>query len=233
MILRDINFPVRTATITGYILHPEYVKDENPRLEWEVSVQTEERMIDEEYFASPRISWGEFGFEMRRWSELEGKTIHFDAARDDLTVPHAFSYFDTHELIPYSTLKFGKREGNKFVIDWEGTCDPRLGEPYQTNVPFRIRTEAVFKKVSVMANHSDTDATTLERLSKYLDPADFIQHPLEEPAPDIPVEKRFGIFDPLLRWAFRRPAHSRLKYRYSIFKPRVEHAINNLKSNSF
>ncbi len=230
MILRDIHFPVREATISGYILDPDwlskYGKNEKLRLEWEVVVQTEEQTLfketDEECFADPRISWGEFSFPtMRRWSELEGKTIHFDAAKSDPSAPHPFSYFWTHELIPSSTLKFVKRAGNKFVIHWEGVCDPMLGEPYHKNVPFLIQTEATFKEITVRANPKDTDATTLERLSKYLDTSDFIQHPMKETVHNIPVENRFGVIDPLLRWVFGQPDTKQWVQRYSIFEPRV------------
>jgi hypothetical protein len=168
------------------------------------------------------MSWGEFSFPtMHRWLELEGKTIHFDASNDDLSAPHPFSYFWTHELIPSSTLKFGKRIGNKFVIHWEGTCNPFLGEPYNEDVPFLIQTEATFKEISVSGSQSDTDATMFERLSKYLDPADFIQQPMKETVWDDPVENRFGIIDPLLRWVFGCPSTVRTIQRYSIFEPRT------------
>jgi hypothetical protein len=229
MILRDIHFPVREATITGYMIEPEwlnkYEKDKTPRLEWEVVVQTEEKPIleesDDEFFAAPRMSWAEFRFpEMRRWLDLEGKAVHFDAAHRDLGVPPAFSYFWTHELIPYSTLKFVKRVGNKFLIHWEGTCNPMYEEPYYKDVPFLIQTEAVFKEISIQASRSDTDATTLERLSKYLDPADFIQHPMKETVRNVPVENRFGMLDPLLRWIFHYPSTRTHISRYSIFEPR-------------
>jgi hypothetical protein len=225
MILGDINLPVREATINGYILHPDYVKNENPGLDWEVIVQTEEKVLfeetDDEIYLSPRISWGEFSFPtMRRWFELEGKSLHFDAARDDLSAPHPFSYFNTHELIPSSTLKFAERAGNKFLIHWEGTCDALWVEPYNKDVPFLIQTEAVFKEISVMASESDTDATTRELLAKYLDPDDFIQHPLKEVAQNVAVENRFGIIEPLLRWVFGSPDTKQMKYRYSLFEPR-------------
>src|SRR5688572_679060 len=114
MILRDIHFPIREATISSYILDPDwlnkYGKNENPGLCWEVVVQTEEQPIGEEITAAPRISWGEFSFPLRRWLELEGQTIHSDAANQDPGA-HAFSYFWTHEVIPYSTLKFVKSVG--------------------------------------------------------------------------------------------------------------------------
>lgn len=230
MILRDIHFPIREATISGYMLNPDwlnkYGKNENPGLEWEVVVQTEEQTLyeetDEEIFVDPRISWAEFSFPtMRRWFDLEGKTVHSDATNRDPSAQVAFSYFWTHEAILNSTLKFVKRAGNKFVIHWEGTCDPLLGEPYHKDVPFLIQTEAAFKEITVQASQSDTDATTLERLSKYLDPADFIQHPMKEIVRDDPVENRFGIIDPLLRWVFRCPDTKRWVQRYSIFEPRV------------
>jgi hypothetical protein len=230
MILGDIHLPVREATISGYMLNPDwlnkYGENENAGLSWEVVVQTEEQIIcegtDEEAFIEPRISWGEFSFPtMRRWLDLEGKTLHFDAAVNELSMPHPFSYFDTHEMIPYSTLKFVKRAGNKFQIHWEGTCDPLLQEPYHKDVPFRIQTEAAFKEITVQAGESDTDATTRERLSKYLDPADFIQHPMKETVRYYPVENRFGIIDPLLRWVFGCPDTTRWVERYSVFEPRV------------
>jgi hypothetical protein len=229
MILRDIHIPVREATISGYMLNPDwlnrYGKNENAGLCWEVVVQTEEKSINEdtdELFFDPRLSWGEFSFPtMRRWLELEGKTLHFDAADGDLGAPHPFSYFGTHELIPYSTLNFVKRTGNKFQIHWEGTCHPLLDEPYNKNVPFRIQTEAVFKEITVQASRSDTDATTRERLSKYVDPADFIQHPMTETAREVPVENRFGIIDPLLRRIFGLPETTQWIQRYSVFEPRA------------
>jgi hypothetical protein len=145
---------------------------------------------DDEYFAAPRISWGEFSFpSMHRWYDLEGKILSSDMVGRTPSVPAgAYSYFSEHEAIPISTLKFVKRSGNKFVIHWEGI----LGEPYQKDVPFLIQTEAVFKGIGIMANQSDTDATTPERLSKYIDPADFIQHPMKETIRDFPVENRFG-----------------------------------------
>jgi hypothetical protein len=230
MILGDIQIPVQEASVSGYILDPDwldkYGKNEKPGLEWEVVVQTEERTLyeetEEEIFLSPRLSWAEFSFPaMRRWLELEGKTIHFDAADGDLSAPHPFSYFDTHEMIPDSTLKFVKRAGNKFLIHWEGTCDPLLEEPYYKNVPFRIQTEAAFKEINIHAGKSDTDATTLERLSKYLDPADFIQQPMKETVHPEAVENRFGMIDPLLRWVFGRPGTRRRVFRYSVFEPRA------------
>ena len=226
MILRDIHFPVREATISGYMLDPDwlnkYGKDENPGLCWEVVVDTEEQPIDEDLFPqAPRISWGEFSFPMRRWFELEGKIVHSDATNRDPSVPNAFSYFWTHEPIPYSTLKFVKRVGNKFVIHWQGTCNPMLEEPYNKDVPFLIQTEAAFKEISVQASQTDTDATTLERLSKYLDPADFLQHPMKEIVRHDPVENRFGIIAPWLRGLFGCPGTRRSVQRYSIFEPRV------------
>jgi hypothetical protein len=230
MVLRDINFPIREATISGYMLDPDwlnkYGKNENPGLKWDVVIETEEQAVygepDEETIASPRISWGEFSFPtMRRWIDLEGKIVHSDAANRDRSPQVAFSYFDTHEAILNSTLKFVERAGNKFVIHWEGTCDPLLDEPYNKDVPFRIQTEAVFKEITVQASRSDTDATTRERLSEYLDPADFIQHPMTETVRDIPIENRFGIIDPLLRWVFGLPGTRPWVQRYSVFEPRV------------
>jgi hypothetical protein len=230
MILRDIQIPVREATISGYMLDPDwlnkYGKDENPGLEWEVVVQTEEKAIcegtDDETIVDPRMSWGELSFPtMRRWLDLEGKTIHSDATNRDPSAQVAYSYFWTHEAILNSTLKFVKRAGNKFVIHWEGTCNPMLGEPYDKDVPFLIQTEAIFKEISIQASQSDTDATTLERLSKYLDPADFIQHPMKETVRVDPVENRFGIIDPLLRWVFGCPSTRRVVFRSSVFEPRV------------
>jgi hypothetical protein len=230
MILRDIHFPIREATVSGYMLDPDwlkkYGKDEKPGLEWEVVVETEEQVIgedtDDETFVSPRISWAEFSFPaMRRWFELEGKSVHFDAADSNASAPRPFSYFGTHEAISGSTLKFVERTENKFAIHWAGTCNPLLPEPYNTDVPFLIQTEAVFKEITVQASRSDTDATTRERLSKYLDPADFIQHPMKEVVHNMPVGNRFGIFDPLLRWVFRsNPGTGRWIRRYSIFEPR-------------
>lgn len=227
MILRDIHFPICEATITGYMINLDwlnkYGKDENPGLCWEVVVQTEELPeLDDLFPQAPRISWGEFSFPtMRRWFDLEGKTVHSDPANNDQGDPVAISYFWTHETIPYSTLKFVKRAENKFLIHWEGKCNPNLGEPYDTDVPFLIETEATFKEISVAATQSDTDATTLERLSKYLDPADFIQHPMKEIIRNDPVENRFGLIDPLLRRVFGFPSTKRSIQRYSVFEPRV------------
>ncbi len=231
MILRDISFPIREATISGYMLNPDslkkYGKNESPGLEWEVIVQTEEQAIfegaEEETIASPRISWGEFSFpDIRRWMDLEGKVVNSEMVNRTLNVPAgAYSYFWTHESILNSTLKFVKRDGNKFVIHWEGTCNPLLSEPYNKDVPFLIQTEAVFKEITVQASQSDTDATTRERLSKYIDPADFIQHPMKETVYNIPVENRFGIFDPWLRRLFHYPDTRQWVQRCSRFESHV------------
>lgn len=226
MILRDINFPVREATINGYLINLDwlnkYGKNENPGLCWEVVVDAEELPELADVFPqAPRISWGEFSFPtMRRWSDLEGKIVCCDADRDPHS-PVAVSYFWTHETVSHSTLKFVKRTNNKFEIYWEGKCNPHLGEPYHTDVPFLIETEAVFEQISLGASQSDTDATTLERLSKYLDPGDFIQHPIKETIREDPVENRFGVLDLALRWLFRCPDTVRTVQRYSVFKPRV------------
>jgi hypothetical protein len=231
MILGDIRLPIREATISGYMLDPDWLREyggnERPRLEWEVVVQTEERAIheetDDETILDPRMSWGEFSFPaMRRWLDLEGKIISYDATGDGARgVVRAFSYFATHEAMAESTLHFGERAGNKFVIRWQGTCDPLLEEPYHKNVPFLIQTEAVLQEITVHAAPSDTDATTLERLSKHIDPADLIQRPMKEVVHNVPVKKRFGIFDPLLGRIFRRPGAGRSIHRYSVFEPRV------------
>jgi hypothetical protein len=230
MILRDIQIPIQDATINGYMLNPDWLnkhgKDENPGLCWEVVVQTEEQTIfeetDDETIIAPRMSWAEFSFPtMRRWFDLEGKTVHFDKSDKNPGASAGFSYFWTHETMPSSTLTFVKRAGGKFEIQWEGTCHPLLEEPYYKNVPFLIQTEAVFQEIGIQASQSDTDATTLERLSQYLDPADFIQHLMKETVRIDPVENRFGIIDPLLRWIFRCPDTRRTVFRSSIFEPRV------------
>lgn len=243
MILRDIQFPIREATISGYMIKLDwlnkYGKNEDPGLCWEVVVQTEEQILFEETgdenFTAPRISWGEFSFPaMRRWFDLEGKILSSDMVSRTPSVPGgAFSYFWTHEAIPNSTLKFVKRSGNKFVIHWQGICDPLMGEPYGKDVPFLIQTEAVFKGISITASQSDTDATTLERLSKYLEPADFIQQPMKETVRDFPVENRFGVTDPLLRWVFGCPDTQRVVFRDSIFDPRPASEIHDLEDNNF
>lgn len=232
MILRDIRFPIRQATISGYMLPNKYGKDEYAGLYWEVVVQTEEQRIifeeDDHYeVTAPRISWGEFSFPtMRRWSDLEQKTLNSDIVGRTPDVPAgALSYFWTHECIPNSTLQFVKRTGNKFVIHWAGICEPQMREPYHKEVPFLIQTEAVFDKISIPASPSDTDATTLERLSKYLDTADLIQHPIKETVRDFPVKNRFGIFSPLLRWVSGRSDTERVVFRDSIFQPRLASEI--------
>lgn len=180
------------------------------------SGQTEEQLLGEDFSAAPRISCGEFSLPIRRWSELDGKIVYSDETILDRGAPNALSYFWTHESIPHSTLKFLKRTGNKFVIHWEGVCNPMFGEQYNENVPFIIQTEAAFKEITLSATQSDTDSTTLERLSKYLDTADLIQHPMKEIVRNVPVENRFGLIDPLLRWIFRRPDTRRSLQRYSI-----------------
>jgi hypothetical protein len=85
MILRELSFPVREATIFGYLLNPDwldkYGRDEYQGLAWEVIVQTEELMIDEEYYAEPRLTCGEFSLPIRRWPELEGQIVRSGAAR--------------------------------------------------------------------------------------------------------------------------------------------------------
>ena len=47
MILRDIQLPIREATIIGYMSDPawqnKYGKDENPGLCWDLVVQTEKK----------------------------------------------------------------------------------------------------------------------------------------------------------------------------------------------
>ncbi|HEX8287618.1 MAG TPA: hypothetical protein VF556_06480 [Pyrinomonadaceae bacterium] len=224
MILRDIHFPVREATISGYILNPDwlgkYGENENPGLCWEVEVHTEEQSVGESFLDNAQMSCGEFSLPIRRWTELEGKTVVSDKNNKDIGAPNALSHFWTHELIPYSTLKFGERAENKFVVHWEGVCHPMLDEPYDTNVPFLIQTEAVFKEISVSASQSDTDATTLERLSKYLDTADLIQRPMKEIVRNDPVENRFGMIDPFVRRLFGFPSTRRSVQRYSIFEPR-------------
>ena len=243
MILGDIQFPIREATISGYMIKLDglnkYGKNEDPGLCWEVIVQTEGQILfegtDDEYFTAPRISWGEFSFPaMRRWFDLEGKVLSSDMVGRTPSVPAgACSYFDTHDAVSNSTLKFVKRSGNKFVIHWEGICDSLMGESYDKGVPFLIQTEAVFKQIGISANQSDTDATTRERLSKYLDPADFIQHPIKETVRDFPVENRFGIIDPLLRWVFGGSDTERVVFRDSIFEPRPASEIHDSKDNNF
>lgn len=224
MLLSDIRFSIREATISGHILNPDwlnnYGKDENPGLFWSVQVQTEEQLLGGEFFVAPRISWDEVSFPLlSRWSDIEGKTVYCDAA--DLRSPHPYSYFETHEVIPSSTLKIGKRVGNKFRIHWEGTCDPMLEEPYDKGVPFIIQTKATFNEISVQASLSDTDTTTQERLSKYLDSDDLIQHPMKEIVRDDLAQNHNGMIDSLSRWILRSPVTRRTVQRYSIFEPRI------------
>jgi hypothetical protein len=231
MMLGDIRFSISEATIVGYMLDPDwlskYGQNESAALQWEVIVQTEEQLLfeetDDEIYADPRISWGEFSFpDMRRWTDLEGKSVGSEAGRRDANVPAvASSYFWTHEAIPTSTLQFSKRTGSKFEIRWEGFCNPLWQEPYHKDVPFSIEAEAVFQKITVAAGKSDTDQTARERLAKYVDPSDLVQHPIKELVREDPVENRFGVFDPLLRRIFGLPATRRSVQRSSLFEPRL------------
>jgi hypothetical protein len=225
MILGDLRFSVLEATIYGHVADRKGIP---PGLSWSIEVQTETRPvkvqmededpIEEEICAELRLSCEFESYAMRRWSELEGKTVHSDMA-DNSQFPAAFSYFETHERIPYSTLRFVKRTGNKFQIHWEGKCNPMFGKPYDRDVPFLIQTEAAFKEISVQVNRRDTDAMVLARLSEYLDPSDFIQHPIKETVRDMPVEYIDSTFEKGLRWLFNCP--KRVSTRSSIFEPRI------------
>lgn len=229
MILKDIRFRVREATIYGFVADS---RGEPPGLSWFVEVLTEERVLKSgaaddpdagEIYADPRMSCEFKIFPMRSWAELEGKTVDSDDAEriGSIRLPSAISYFETHESMPSSLLKFVKRAGNKFQIHWEGRCHPLLGEPYQRDVPFLIEAEAVFKELGVHVGPRDTDETALARLSRHLDPAGFIQRPIKETSRRIPVENRFGLFDSLLRRIFPGSGTRRHISRQSIFEPRV------------
>lgn len=225
MIIGDIRFSLRDATIYGHLADSKGVP---PGLSWYLEVQTEKQTvkvrmededpIEEEISAELRLSCEFESDPMRRWLELESKTVHSNMA-EGRQFPSGFSYFETHEYIPYSTLKFVKRMGNKFRIHWEGKCNPVFGEPYNTDVPFLIQTEANFIEISVHVNRRDTDATVLARLSEYLDPSDFIQHPIKETVYDMPLEYIDSIFEKGLRWLFNCP--KRVTTRSSIFEPRI------------
>jgi hypothetical protein len=225
IIIGDICFSLRDAAIYGNLADSKGVP---PGLSWYLEVQTEtqpvkvsmedEDPIEEEMSADLRLSCEFESDPMRRWLELEGKTVHSNMAEGQ-QFPAAFSYFETHEYIPYSTLKFVKRTGNKFQIHWEGKCNPVFGEPYNSDVPFLIQTEATFKEISVHVNPRDTEATVLARLSEYLDPSDFIQHPIKEMIVDIPFEYIDSIFEKGLRRLFNCPKC--VTTRSSIFEPRI------------
>jgi hypothetical protein len=118
---------------------------------------------------------------VRRWWEIEGQTIQWDTPADERSgIPNGGFYLFEHNDILQATLRFLDRKGRRFRIHWKGSCNVFWDKnKYGEDVPFDLNTVATFTGISVGGSWKDNDETMRKRLSQYLDPADFVQQPIQ------------------------------------------------------
>jgi hypothetical protein len=177
--LKDRVFEIANATLDAYIVDPHWARKYDPHgyagLAWALTVDAKEQAFDDDFW-EPRISHEELRLPVRRWTELAGQSVTFDpGAGDDAGTLYIFE----HGSISRGTLRILERHGLRFRFEWEGAGDVFYDDEYGADVPFTLHGWATFTNIVVRGSAADTDASIRARLAEYLDPDDFIQHPLQ------------------------------------------------------
>jgi hypothetical protein len=183
LVLKDRVFEIAEATLTAGIPDPhwshKYDPGGNAGLAWALTVDAKEQEFDDTVW-EPRVYHEELYFPVRRWMDVAGQSVTHDA---DANEEAGTVYLFEHEGISRGTLRFFERDGLRFRFEWDGLCDLFWEEPYDQDVPFTIQGWATFTEVMVRGSARDTDASVRARLAEYLDPDDFVQHPLQAGPP--------------------------------------------------
>jgi hypothetical protein len=193
-VLKDLRFEVENATLLGHVYDP-YPYEGNWTLCWSINISMKERDVDGEIWC-PRLYHDSFRLAVRRWFDVSEQPLVWDAAFNSTTgEPNGGLYVFEHGDIPQATLRFLERNGRNLKVDWTGKCNVFWDERYGENIPFTVETTVRFDYVDVRGTAQDNDATLLERLALFLDPGDFVQHPIQFDDPKL-VNSTYSIFEP-------------------------------------
>lgn len=126
----------------------------------------------------PRFVCDTVRFPVRRWTDLTGSIVEFEAPYEYAVDPRAMSVISIWDDIPEATLQILERKGNSFQFRWEGTCFT------DKELPFLIEGRLLFNEIKIMGIIGDTPQTFANRLAAYIDVNELIQGPIQATGPE-------------------------------------------------
>ncbi len=173
---RDV-FDIIWSGLSGVLPDPYFMDTTNSpyskELYWMLALQTQEKSVGGSLL-SPEINHEDLRLPVKSWTEISGCSVTVDDCEHAYIGIHGEGYVYESCIICKSSLEFISRQGTVFDIKWQGKCDDMEKE-----IPFFLFGKLPFKGIRVEGTEKDNDDTILERFSKYLDPSEFIQHPLK------------------------------------------------------
>lgn len=132
--LRDLEFPVDKATITGSI--------KNGVLSCFIEVDMKSMVRDGENW-KPHLYHQGLKISANTWKELQGKKITYKTPSDEsynhpeIGILYVFGYEPTENNI----MEFGAIEGKTIKFKWAGTNDVFWDDEFGSNVPFALESD--------------------------------------------------------------------------------------------
>lgn len=128
--------------------------------------------------AFPRFVCDTIRLPVRRWTELSGSVIDFEAPYEYAQVPRAMSVISIWDDVPQATLHILERFGSQFRFRFEGTCFT------DDELPFLIEGQISLRDINVRGTSGDTAQALAERLAAYIDVSELVQGSIEPSGPE-------------------------------------------------
>jgi hypothetical protein len=179
--LKDRQFVIDRAELSAAISDPYWSEKYNPtgdrRLTWFLEIAG--TPVPGNDMWEVLVYKNNLHFPIRHWKDVARQVVEWtEVVDDEFGEPNGNVYMLEHEGISHARLRFGERDGIRFRVEWEGTCDVLWSEEYDRDLPFSLTGWATFTGVMVNGSERDDEQSLHQRLAAYLELSDFKPGPL-------------------------------------------------------
>jgi len=168
--IKGIEFDIESATISGQINDPYWIKKYNPSeslaLNWMLEVNCKPKEVKENSW-KPYVYHQSLELKINTWKEIQNQTIQWDDSLNEIGEDSGFYVFE-HGEIAKGEIKIGKLENNLFDIQWNGLCNIYFDDEYDEDIPFELICKASIGNIRVNGSEHDEVEDIESRLKKFI-----------------------------------------------------------------
>jgi len=159
LILKDLDIGVERCSLQGWLY-----TDAAYGLRWSLEVVGKKHGFGDGFDLAPTFFSESLRVAIKDWTAFENTRTEFDASTsEDLDGGLPTLYLCSYLVLPRSEIRFGKRDGSRFALEWRGTADANFDEEYGSEMPFEIVCQVPFERVEVRFHDRGGDFETQAR----------------------------------------------------------------------
>lgn len=110
-----------------------------------------------------------FKLDIKSWKDIEGISLEWDSEYNENDEEAGYLYVFEHENVTKGTIKFLKRNKDRFLVSWKGTANVYWNDEYGEDVPFSFEGEVKFKGISACCDSISTLDELKTAISDFID----------------------------------------------------------------